>query len=457
MKLILELFSGYGSQSLALKRLGIDFESHISEIEPVPIKAYNMIHGDTLNYGDVTKIKESEMPRYDLITYSFPCQDISGAGKRQGLKKDSGTRSSLLWECERIITATKPSYLLMENVKDLVNQQNMPDFKEWLKTLYNIGYNNWWFVLNGKDFNVPQNRERVFCVSIRKDIDQGYIIPKGRPLKKLLKDILEKDVDEKYYLNQEQVDKFMASNFSTTQRRLQEKDWCDTLCARDYKGPKCLEVYCAASRGRNPENSSDRTTGALTEQRLEINKTGCTNTLTSVQKDNYIVQVGNLVDKSNYENPQRGRVYSPHGISPALNTCQGGGLEPKIMVKANTKIGFEYLSDGDSLNLEQPSSQTRRGRVGKQVAQTLTCSCNQAVYNTRIRKLTPRECFRLMGVDDSDFNKLKGISNSRLYKMAGNSIIVDVLVEIFRNLLIDKVDKKTAPPMAEQTDIFDFI
>lgn len=357
---VLELFGGYGSQALALEDLGIEFKSDLCDIDKYAEKAYNQLHGETFNYGDICSIDETKLPYYDLITYSSPCQDFSVAGKQAGGEKGSGTRSSLLWECERIIRAVKPKYLLMENVKALTSKKFMPLFEQWLRTLEDMGYKNWWKVLNAKDYGVPQNRERVFVVSILCGGD--YQFPNPIPLTKRLKDILEPVVDEKYYIN-----KILET--------------------------KITEPICCASRGRNPDNPSDRTTGSQTEQRLEINENGTSNTITTVQKDNYVIepkviQVGNIVHTGNFENPQRGRIYSSEGCSPALNTCQGGGLEPKI------------------------------------------------TEQYRIRKLTPRECWRLMGVRDEQFDKLHDISNSQLYKMAGNSIVVDVLMGIFKNMFM---------------------
>lgn len=221
-----------------------------------------------------------------------------------------------------------------------------------------------------------------------------YLFPNPKPLEKRLKDMLEDNVDEKFYLSATAVSSFLKSTFTQERDRLNTKDIAKTLCARDAHGPQLVsEPVIAASRGRNPDNPSDRTVGIPTEQRLEVKYDGCTNTLTSVQKDNYVIepkviQVGNIVDSGNWDNPQRGRVYSSDGCSPALNTCQGGGLEPKI------------------------------------------------TEGYRIRKLTPRECWRLMGVKDEQFDRLHGISNSQLYKLAGNSIVVDVLEAIFKNLLM---------------------
>lgn len=157
---ILELFAGYGSQRLALENLGFDVVSDISEIDTNAIKAYNCLHGQTRNLGDITKVNLCELSDYDLITYSSPCQDFSTAGLQKGGEKGSGTRSSLLWECEKIIAYCKPKYLLLENVKNLVGEKFKPCFDKWLKVLENLGYNSYWQVLNAKDFGVPQQRER---------------------------------------------------------------------------------------------------------------------------------------------------------------------------------------------------------------------------------------------------------------------------------------------------------
>ena len=395
---VLELFGGYGSQALALENLGMDFTSDLCEIDKYAIQAYNQLHGETHNWGDICKIDETQLPYYDLITYSSPCQDFSVAGKQAGGDKGSGTRSSLLWECERIIRAVKPKYLLMENVKNLVGKKHIHNFTAWLRTLESMGYQNWWKVLNAKDYSVPQNRERVFVVSI---LGGGhYQFPEPIKLTKRLKDLLEHTVDEKYYINK------------TIEALNTDKDGCSRTICRNYSNQTSANVIgvgfgcsgakeplCCASRGRNPDNPSDRSAGQYLEQRIEVNQTGCSNTLTSVQKDNYVIvpeatKQGYAKayegDSINLEQPnsktRRGRIYSSDGCSPALNTCQGGGLEPKIT--------------------EQYS----------------------------IRKLTPRECWRLMGVRDEQFNKLHDISNSQLYKMAGNSIVVDVLMAIFKNL-----------------------
>jgi DNA (cytosine-5)-methyltransferase 1 len=335
---VLELFGGYGSQALALENLGIVFKSDLCEIDKYAIKAYEQLHGETFNYGDICGIDETKLPYYDLITYSSPCQDFSAAGKQAGGDKGSGTRSSLLWECERIIKAVKPKYLLMENVKALTSKKFMPLFQEWLSVLESLGYKNWWKILNAKDFGVPQNRERVFVVSILGD--ETYEFPEPVPLTKTLKDILEPCVDEKYFISKTFRDYIDNKSLKSYNFRVEISK---THGIRDTPlrafGDRALvqEPLACASRGRP--------CGDTTEQRLEINKEGVTNALTTVQKDNYVIE---------------------------------------------TK---------------------------------------------KIRRLTPRECWRLMGVRDEQFDKLHDISDTQLYKMAGNSIVVNILMKIFKNLL----------------------
>nr|DAM80451.1 MAG TPA: Cytosine specific methyltransferase [Caudoviricetes sp.] len=307
----------------------------------------------------VTKVEEDEIETvYDLTVeenHSFTvqgvivhnCQDFSVAGKGKGGDKGSGTRSSLLWECERIIKAVKPKYLLMENVKNLLSEKHRHNFNEWFKVLEGMGYTNYYKVLNAKDYGIPQNRERIFCVSI---LGGGqYLFPNPKPLEKRLKDMLEDNVDEKYYLSDISVNRLLKRRDGSGYKPCINGEVAVTLTTKPGQRNSdnyIQEPFVVASRGRNIENPSDRTIGSPTEQRLEINYTGCTNTLISVQKDNYVVE------------------------------------------------------------------------------------------NYRIRKLTARECFRLMGVKDEQFDRLNGISNSQLYKLAGNSIVVDVLEAIFKNLLM---------------------
>lgn len=216
---VFEAFAGYGSQAMACKRLQRDFPNDvefefvgISEIEPNAIKAYNAVHGDTHNYDDISRIDWKQVPDFDLFTYSFPCQDISNAGKQAGFFEGSGSRSSLLWECRRAIEIKRPKWLLMENVKALVQKKFMHEFQRWVDCLEDYGYTSFWKVLNAKDFGVPQNRERVFMLSILRteaDPNPAYNFPAPFPLEKRLRDVLESNVDESYYLKPEQVQRIL--------------------------------------------------------------------------------------------------------------------------------------------------------------------------------------------------------------------------------------------------------
>jgi DNA (cytosine-5)-methyltransferase 1 len=202
---VFEAFAGYGSQALALKKYNIEFKTvGISEIDKYAIQAYEAIHGPVKNYGDISKINTVCLPDFDLFTYSFPCQDISMAGKQKGLEEGSGSRSSLLWECQKIIEMKRPKYLMMENVKNLVGKKHKPSFDKWLEILELLGYQNFWKVINAKNCGVPQNRERVFCVSILKEHDNGnFKFYDDFDSGVRLKDILDDHVDEKYYLSEE--------------------------------------------------------------------------------------------------------------------------------------------------------------------------------------------------------------------------------------------------------------
>lgn len=482
-----ELFSGIGAQVSALERLGIPCEiKHTSDIDHNAVLAYASIHCGltedlintyaeypareemarqltevnlgydfqknkpynwyrfvnskskelekywlanklSRNLGDISKLEHLDYA--DFWTYSFPCTDISVAGKKEGIKQGQ-TRSSLLYEVQRLLERanqmlTLPKYLMLENVKNLVGKKFKPQFDQWVAWLDELGYNTYWKVLNAKDYGVPQNRERVFAISIRKDIDDGkFEFPQPFDNGVRLKDVLEDNVDEKYYLSKDIQNRLIITDETLTkniidttkpeyrsigQRDLvySEKSIMGTLVATDYKQPK---------------------------QILETNR---------------CIQVGNL----NYYNYDKmNRVYSKGGCSPALEIMQGGNRQPKIAepiayVKEAIKKGYAEIYEGDSVNLEQPNSKTRRGRVGKGCAQILTTSCNQAVIepeikSLRVRKLTPKECYKLMGFTDKQFDRSQAFSSdSQLYKQAGNSIVVDVLYYIFGKLF--EVDIET--------------
>lgn len=209
-----ELFSGIGAFRKALIRLNIPHEIvGISEIDKYAVKSYEAIYGQTRNYGDISKVEKLDYA--DLWTYGFPCQDISIAGKQAGIIKGE-TRSGLLYEVQRLLaTADRekelPKFLIMENVKNLVGKKFIDQFNSWVGWLDELGYNTYWQVLDAKDYGIPQHRERVFAVSIRKDVDEGFQFPSPIPLTKSLFDLLEDEVDEKYYLTEGAIESYIVS------------------------------------------------------------------------------------------------------------------------------------------------------------------------------------------------------------------------------------------------------
>lgn len=218
---VFEAFAGYGSQSMALRNIGIEHEVvGISEIDKYAIMAYNATHEPTMNYGDISKINWGGVPNFDFFTYSFPCTDISNAGAQAGFEEGSGTRSSLLWECRKAIIEKHPKYLMMENVKAITSKKFLPGLHRWQEFLSEQGYTNFVKVLNAKDYGVPQNRERCFIVSILGDA--WYDFPEPRPLEVKLKDLLEEKVDEKYYLDQERVNTFIEGLSDEKRAALEE-------------------------------------------------------------------------------------------------------------------------------------------------------------------------------------------------------------------------------------------
>lgn len=609
---VIELFSGIGSQTQALKNIGVEHEViAVSDNDRFADKAYRALHDPgVLNLGDIRQAKE--LPQADLWTYSFPCQDISVAGNQKGLDKDSETRSGLLWEVERLLikakeTNTLPKYLLLENVKNLIGKNHKDNYDKWLSFLLQLGYTTYTKVLNAKHYGVPQNRERVFGISILGN-HEPYVFPEPQELTIRLKDILEDEVDKRFYLKESTMRSMLTSNFTNRRKSVYTKDasHCGALLSRDYKEPKCVvvgnidegkwgkvtemhqrvyspegisptitaqgggnqekkilaesqievagqmvggkwetsynlsrQVYspegiaptqvAAAGEGGNNETKiivddlyagrenriyeeiaptlrsernglkvvagqfqpvnrdykkdgepraehfecrhDDVSNAVLTgaqkncvkivalrgrppagghknlEQQAEERTDELTNTITTMQKDNLVLE-GKLVqrnykkfvDKNGYV-PEMFNAYNCAEIKDIAPTqtasCGLATASSAVLVKTATKQGYEEAEDGDSVNLAFPNSNTRRGRVGKQVSQTLGTQCNQGVITEcTIRKLTPTECWRLMGWQDEQIAKVKasGLSNSQMYKQAGNGIVVNVLEAIFKNL-----------------------
>lgn len=474
---IIELFAGIGACSTALKRLGIDLEIvDAVEIDKYAIKSFNAIHGTNFEVQDICEW-DKDLKDIDLITHGSPCQDFSVAGKQAGGDIGSGTRSSLMYETIRIVGKIRPKYVLWENVKNLLSKKHKHNFDAYIETMNILGYNSYYQVLNAKNYGIPQNRERVFTVSIRKDIDdKSFRFPEKEELKLRLKDMLEEEVDEKYYLSDVQINRIKTTTYNVGKTRIQEKDYCDTLCARDWKDPKCVQV------GELDIKGHDSIKRVYSDE-------GISPTLTDMQGGN---RQPKILEEPSVMNPLKGisgyswqfeqQVYDAEGITRSVKAGGGSGNIPKIMINNATKKGYDEAIDGDSINLAYPNSTTRRGRVGHQVSQTLQCNDSIGVVvndlsfpgaygrnfgskgklqdiekecdtlqaamgngggnipiinNCRIRKLTPKECWRLMGFSDEDFEKAQGVptSNSQLYKQAGNSIVVNVLEKIFKKLL----------------------
>lgn len=257
---VLSLFSGIGAFEKAFENLNIPYNLlAYCEIDKFASKSYSIIHDvpEDKNLKDVTKIDILDIEdRVDLITYGFPCQDISNAGKQRGFEHEGErTRSGLFFEALRIIEDYKPKFAIAENVKALTSKKFTNEFNIVLDSLDKAGYNNYWQVLNAKDYGIPQNRERVFIISIRKDIDKGFTFPAAVPLELRLKDILDDKVAERYYLSDDQIKKSINTTFNSQKlknRVTDENGITPTLLARDYKDPKCVQVGQMYGTAREP-------------------------------------------------------------------------------------------------------------------------------------------------------------------------------------------------------------
>ena len=527
---LIELFAGYGSQHLALKYLGASVESYrICEWAVKSIQAYKDLHcgNDNTDYSEAFTVDEvidylankgisanynSPMTREQVkrmgedkcrqvynnikathnlvnimqakasdleiverdkycyvMTYSFPCQDLSKAGLGKGMAKDSGTRSGLLWEVERLLDECKgnlPQVLLMENVPDVIGTKNVSHFAKWLEKLESIGYKCYWKVLNGKDYGIPQNRERCFMVSILGDY--YYEFPKTIPLKLRLKDLLETEVDEKYYLSDRTIDYFVKHT-----EECKEKG--NGFKFEPTAGDCISKCVTTRAEGRMDDNF--------------------------IKEQPKCIQVGMLSGgKWDKMHDQSRRYYSVDGTAPTIPTSCGGNHEPKIAepkfasamgqsglvqpvdrnYKKNKTEREEYIewkNDNTSHALrtsvipitciEISKSNNRFYQQAYETLQENECEYGDTIdafnkrvnkdgvtptittrpeglktailpitQNYRIRKLTPKECWRLMGVKDEDFEKVaKNQSNSSLYHLAGDSIITNVLMAIFKNIL----------------------
>ena len=449
---LIEFFAGYGSQALSLKYLGVEFEHwKTCEWAIKSIQAYKDIHfedktynsdlskeeyvdylykkgissnyNEPMTYEQIKRLNEKQLKtiydnikttnnlvniqqvkgedleivntdEYDyILTYSFPCQDLSLAGKGKGMS-DTTTRSGMLWEVERILTecyelGTMPKILLMENVPQVHSTDNVNDFNKWQLRLEELGYKNYFQDLIATDYGIPQTRNRCFMISILGDYN--YTFPKPMPLKLKLKDMLEKEVDEKYFLSNKQIEQIKKWNAFEKPLEHLEDELCGTLTTRSGEFASSIKLT------------------------YDIFK------IPEATKKGYAIATDGDGIYINRPHQKRG-VVQKDKIQTIKTNCDDVGVV----------IGTYQYAKSD--NFMQGKS---RLNVGKDVSDTLQTTQKEGIVynNLRIRKLTPKECFRLMGVKDEDFEKVrKNQSESSLYHLSGDSIVVNVLMAIFGEL-----------------------
>lgn len=504
-KEMIENYSGYPSREemaayLKVINLGYEPEKNksydwdkLARRKSYDIEKYWLACKLSNNLGDISKIEK--LPYADLWTCSFPCTDISLAGKMKGLSPSDSTRSSLLWENIRLLKIAKdevtlPKYIMFENVKNLVGKKFINDFNNLLSVLDELGFNSYWKVLNAKNCGVPQNRERVFVISIRKDIDNGtFNFPKPFDAGVRLKDVLDGNVDEKYYLSEKIIKGFQKHNENhinkgtgfiwkpktdediantlranaslcpmdnsikesgikiagslnptkTVQDRVRvlDVDGCSqSLRATNYKDP--VKILQGIDKSVNDTQMIEFANCITAREDRGVSNRKSEGT-TVLEIPNECVQEGNLSggkwDKI-YESARR--YYSVNGCSPTIHTCNGGNTEPKISEpqithsewKRQMYDRFVEDSEGEVSGCVTNQSKSFGYRPPmKGYSKCLKAESNDTgvVCNYRIRKLTPNECWKLMGLTEIDCAKAVaiGVSDSQLYKQAGNGIVTN--------------------------------
>jgi DNA (cytosine-5)-methyltransferase 1 len=397
----LDLFSGIGGFHLGFERAGYEVTSFFSEIDKHAIAVYKHQFPNSTYVGSVTNVRGSELPRIDLITFGSPCQDFSLAGKRLGME---GQRSSLILQAIRLIHECRPRVFVWENVKGTFSSNNGADFWAIIQAFANIGgYRLEWQLLNTSWF-LPQNRERIYLV--------GYSTSTGGDWRGVF------PIGE-------------GSELFNSKKRNEGQE--STSVQNEDNIARALNSRPAFGQG-----SEDTFIKVIDKRGNDKQGTNASTLVAGYYKQpsdaDYIKvkQVGTRLDSNGGTQPyQQDRVYDADGIVPALNQ---GKSDLILRVKSATSQGYEIAEQGDSINLSQPNSETRRGRVGKQKAQTLETSCNQAVVESyRIRRLTPIECERLQGFPDNHTafgnydGEVKPMSNTQRYKQCGNAVTVDVV------------------------------
>ena len=416
---VLELFGGIGACSKALKKLNIPYEiADYVEIDKYAVKSFNAIHNTNFEPQDICEWdKDIEV---DLIMHGSPCQSISLAGLQHGADKGSGTRSSLMWETVRIVEKIKPKYVIWENVKNLLSKKHRHNFDAYLKTMEELGYTNYYQVLNAKDYGIPQNRERVFTISILGN--ENYEFPK-------------ENIQECEVINP--LKDISGKSWQFEQNVYSENSILRSLKAGGGSGniPKVIEHFEFPPKQELKLKLKDMLEDEV-DNKYYISD-GVLNNIVSDNQAGYLS--GGKWDKIN---ESCRRYYKEDGISPTVHTCQGGNTEPKVLIKKDMPKVIGGIGEKKSNGGTQWYQQDRiyDNNIGLSISTTA-----QPYYpdkQLRIRKLTPKECWRLMGFDDKDFEVAEKVnSNTQLYKQAGNSIVVNVLEAILKNLLLDNTEE----------------
>ena len=401
---ILELFGGIGACSKALERLGIDYEiADYVEIDKYAVKSFNAMHNTNFEPQDICEWnKDIEC---DLIMHGSPCQDFSVAGLQAGGDEGSGTRSSLMYETIRIVEKLKPKYVIWENVKNVISKKHKHNFDNYLNKMEELGYKNYWQVLNAKDYGIPQNRERVFTISVLNG--NNYKFPDG--------------ADNKNKINR-------LFNFSARQDCrvvYDENGLCPTLVAGMGEGGGKVPMFIDKGFEFPPKQELKLKLKDMLEDNVDEKYYLTDNMIQYLEYGKYNAsKVSNKLKQTET------------GICPTLDTMQGGNRQPFIKSKQKTLLKLvekTSFKEGKCLNMDLYNQTTNES-----ISQCLTepnHNSQRLFDGLRIRKLTPKECWRLMGFDDEDFEKASKVnSNTQLYKQAGNSIVVNVLAAIFKEL-----------------------
>lgn len=462
---ILELFGGIGACSKALERLGIDYEIvDYVEIDKYAVKSFNAMHGTNFEPQDICEWdKDIDV---DLVMHGSPCQDFSLAGLQAGGDEGSGTRSSLMYETVRIVEKLKPKYVIWENVKNVISKKHIHNFNNYIDRLNELGYTSYYQVLNAKDYGIPQNRERVFTISIRNDLNQEFTFPPKQELKLRLKDMLQDNVEEKYYLSEQAILGRQATHYQKyklEENIVNDKEIHPTILAR-FEGAPTLYVdenNLPGAYGRDYGSKGKIQDKDYCDTLTASMRTGGGN-IPILKEDGYVAnKYSEFVEEKGYI-PEMFNPYNKSEINDIAptQTSQCGSTTSSATVLVNdvysnsekqlfTEDGnikryinsdiVDEFKEGQMATTSFPNGYGHGPRTHNESISLNTIDKPSVKHNLRIRKLIPLETWLLMGFDKSDFEKASKVcSNSQLYKQAGNSIVVNVLESILKELLCKK-------------------